>query len=208
MNLVLQIEEATRLTVRLSERSGRGRQTHDFRIKKAGRFRGGASAAVAEVTFGDGESYLALKDGGIVDMDATMRRLDRMREFIAGMSRGLKKVVDCSKKGLTKAAWSGGSHNESREPYLVGLNLQLARPNNQAPHSIPQTFRTTQPIGLGGLTSCAASRQPSSTVFSQRLPFIALTRFWGVCFRSQRLRLARLMGEFPDGFLTVSISPP
>ena len=40
-------------------------------------------------------------------------------------------------------------------------------------------------------------------VFSQLFPFVALTRFWGVCFRSQRLRLARLMGEFPDGFLTV-----
>ena len=45
--------------------------------------------------------------------------------------------------------------------------------------------------------------QASSTVFSQFLPFVALTRFWGVCFRSQRLRLARLMGEFSDGFLTV-----
>ena len=110
--MYLQIEEATRLTVRLSERSGHARQTHDFRIKKAGRFRGGASAAVDEVTFGDGESYLALKDGGIVDMDASR---------------------------------------------TYGLNLQLARPNNQAPHSIRQTFRTTQPIGLGGLTPCAAS---------------------------------------------------
>ena len=39
--------------------------------------------------------------------------------------------------------------------------------------------------------------------FSQILPFVALTRFWGVCFRSQRPRLARLMGEFSDGFLTV-----
>ena len=29
------------------------------------------------------------------------------------------------------------------------------------------------------------------------------TRFSGVCFRSQRLRLARLMGELFDGFLTV-----
>ena len=46
-------------------------------------------------------------------------------------------------------------------------------------------------------------RQASSTVFSQLLPFVALARFWGVCFRSQRLRLARLMGEFSDGFLTV-----
>ena len=40
-------------------------------------------------------------------------------------------------------------------------------------------------------------------VFSQFLSFVAFTRFWGVCFRSQRLRLARLMGEFIDGFLTV-----
>ena len=40
-------------------------------------------------------------------------------------------------------------------------------------------------------------------VFSQLFPFVAITRFWGVCFRSQRLRLARLMGEFSDGFLTV-----
>ena len=43
----------------------------------------------------------------------------------------------------------------------------------------------------------------ASTVFSQFFPFVAITRFWGVCFRSQRLRLARLMGEFSDGFLTV-----
>ena len=46
-------------------------------------------------------------------------------------------------------------------------------------------------------------RLASSTVFSQLFPFVALTRFWGVCFRSQRLRLARLMGEFSDGFFTV-----
>ena len=47
------------------------------------------------------------------------------------------------------------------------------------------------------------SRQVSSTVFSQLFPFVAITRFLGVCFRSQRLRLAHLMGEFSDGFLTV-----
>ena len=41
------------------------------------------------------------------------------------------------------------------------------------------------------------------TGFSQILPLVALTQFWGVCFRSQRLHLARLMGEFSDGFLTV-----
>ena len=55
------------------------------------------------------------------------------------------------------------------------------------------------------MLQCAVSRgsRASSTVFSQFLPFVALTRFWGVFFRSQRLRLARLMGEFSDGFLTV-----
>ena len=52
-------------------------------------------------------------------------------------------------------------------------------------------------------TPCAQGRLAVSTVFSQLLPFVAITRFWGVCFRSQRLRLARLMGEFSDGFLTV-----
>ena len=51
--------------------------------------------------------------------------------------------------------------------------------------------------------ACRAGMQASSTVFSQFLPFVALTRFRGVCFRSQRLRLARLRGEFSDGFLTV-----
>ena len=40
------------------------------------------TGAVAKVTFGDGESYLALKDEGTVDMDATVRCLDRMREFV------------------------------------------------------------------------------------------------------------------------------
>ena len=100
-----QIKDATRLTVRCSERRGPGvrapfmyevlellkskaqfeskdGQTDDITIIKAGRFRGGASAAVAEVTFGDENSYIALKDDGIVDMDATMQRLDRVREFV------------------------------------------------------------------------------------------------------------------------------
>ena len=58
--------------------------------------------------------------------------------------------------------------------------------------------------GLEPATSCVTGRLAASTVFSQLLPFIALTRFWGVCFRSQRLRLARLRGKFSDGFLTVA----
>ena len=47
------------------------------------------------------------------------------------------------------------------------------------------------------------SSRVSFTVFSQLFPLIALTRFWGVCFRSQRLRLTRLMGVFSDSFFTV-----
>lgn len=98
--MYLQIEDATRLTVRLGEGNGPGirapimhevlepledtvRQADDIRIKKAGRFRGGDTAAVAEVTFGDENSYLALMEGGIVDMDATMQRLVRAREFVS-----------------------------------------------------------------------------------------------------------------------------
>ena len=53
------------------------------------------------------------------------------------------------------------------------------------------------------MTRLNTGRLASSTVFSQFLPFVAITRFCGVCFRSQHLRLARLMGEFSDGFLTV-----
>ena len=100
VTMYLQIEDAIRLTVRLVERRGPGvrapfmykvlrllkdnaRQAGDIKIEKAGRFRGGASAAVAEVTFDDGENYLALTDEDIVDMDETMRRLDRTREFVA-----------------------------------------------------------------------------------------------------------------------------
>ena len=32
-------------------------------------------------------------------------------------------------------------------------------------------------------------------VFHQFIPFVALTRLLGICFRLQRLRLARLTGE-------------
>ena len=58
-------------------------------------------------------------------------------------------------------------------------------------------------VGFEPTTSCSQSRLASSTIFSQFLSFVTITRFWGVCFRSQRLRLARLRGEFSDGFLTV-----
>ena len=53
------------------------------------------------------------------------------------------------------------------------------------------------------MTRLNTGRRASSTVFTQLFPLVALTQLRGVCFRSQRLRLARLMGEFFDGFLTV-----
>ena len=99
VEIYLQIEDATRLTVRLGEWSGskisgsqmyevlellkeNACQANGIKVKKAGRFRGGASAAVAEITFGDEDGYLALTNGGIVDVDATMQRLDIVRAYI------------------------------------------------------------------------------------------------------------------------------
>ncbi len=108
ITVYLQIENATRLTVRLGSWTEGGpriraplmyevlglleesaRQAGDFEIKKAGRFRGGGSAAVAEVTFADGKNYLALDGQGILDMDRTVRRLDRMREIVAEVASRL-----------------------------------------------------------------------------------------------------------------------
>lgn len=100
VTMYLQIEDGIRLTVRIGEWRGPGvgkqlmnmvlelleenaRQAGDIEIDKAGRFRGGASAAVAEITFGDAVSYLALTDEGAVDMDETVRRLDRARGFVS-----------------------------------------------------------------------------------------------------------------------------
>ena len=53
------------------------------------------------------------------------------------------------------------------------------------------------------MTRLNTGKWASSMVFSQLFPLVALTQLRGVCFRSQRLRPARLMGEFLDGFLTV-----
>ena len=60
-----------------------------------------------------------------------------------------------------------------------------------------------RPAGLEPATLCLEVRLASSTVFHQLLPLVALTQLQGVCFRSQRPRLALLMGEFSDSFLTV-----
>ena len=99
----LQIASATRLTLRLGEWEGPGirapfmyevltllkdrcREDEGIGIKKAGRFRGGGSAAVAEITFGDEDGYLALDYRGTVDVDTTMRHLDRARELVVDIA--------------------------------------------------------------------------------------------------------------------------
>ena len=58
------------------------------------------------------------------------------------------------------------------------------------------------------MLACALGSRSSPTVFYQFFPFVAITRFCGVFFRSQRLRLARLMGEFSDGFLSMIVALP
>ena len=92
----------------------------------------------------------------------------------------------------------------------VVLRIQV---NQQEPHGATADFDLVRLVN-----AVEAGREPwtvslqfmflqgrlaFSTVFSQLFPFVAITRFWGVCFRSQRLRLARLMDEFFDGFFTV-----
>ena len=95
--MYLQIEDGSRLTVRLGGESiqpplmhkmlgmlkDNAEHDNDIKIKKAGRFRGGETAAVATVTFGNEEGYRAVTPQGTVDMDETMRRLDHAQEFIA-----------------------------------------------------------------------------------------------------------------------------
>lgn len=97
----------TRLTLRLGDWSGPGiksplmwevfdqllkesaGKSDDLGIKKAGRFRGGYSAAVAEFTFGDKNGYIALDDRDVVDLETTMERLDRVRRFVDKLSHRL-----------------------------------------------------------------------------------------------------------------------
>ena len=96
-NIYLQIQNATRLNIRISAAEGVRKdsmyhvldilnenisQTDGFSIEKAGRFRGGSSAAVVEIKFGDENGYLASNIRGIVDMESTIQRLRRVWKFI------------------------------------------------------------------------------------------------------------------------------
>ena len=60
----------------------------DIRFEKAGRFRGGNSAAVANVTFGEQEPWFAVDGNGVVDLEATIGRIRRLGEL-------LQEVADC-----------------------------------------------------------------------------------------------------------------
>lgn len=99
-----QIENAARLTVRLSNYKTtqiRSPLMSEFlhlaesvsgsfpalTITKAGRFRGGASAAVAVIGFERDGGYLALDEQGVVDMDATMNRLEMTTSYIKEICR-------------------------------------------------------------------------------------------------------------------------
>ena len=106
-DLYMQIHDATRLTARLGSGNAmdkvrspfmwavfnalkqvNGEIPCDIRIEKAGRFKGGGAAAVADITFGDQDTWLAVDAKGIVNMDATIERLHRVEEL-------LRKVAKC-----------------------------------------------------------------------------------------------------------------
>ena len=99
-----QIENAARLTVRLSNWSTtkiRSPLMYEFlylaesasesfptvTVAKAGRFRGGASAAVATIEFEPDGEYLAVDEHGVVDMDTTLKRLEVAMSFIKEVCR-------------------------------------------------------------------------------------------------------------------------
>ena len=106
-NLYMQIHDATRLTVRLGSGNALDKvhglfmwavfdalnqvnteTSNDFRIEKAGIFRGGGAAAVADITFGDRDTWLAVDEKGIVNMDASIEHLHLVAEL-------LRKVAKC-----------------------------------------------------------------------------------------------------------------
>ena len=116
--------------------------------------------------------------------------------------------MDGSKKSLTKAAWSGGSHYESREPRareprarepraesrepraessrlrtVWPASSSPPRPNNPASHSVRQTFRTAPP------------EQPSPAHHSSNLPNCPARRT-GWCGAMRRKHHRRYQGRF------------
>lgn len=100
----LQIENATRLTLRLGGWDSGvkirspimyraydllneiNENFEDVKISKAGRYRGGGSAAVAEFAIMGQNDYVARHGNGIVDMELTMERLGLFNEIAANLA--------------------------------------------------------------------------------------------------------------------------
>ena len=108
MPIYLQIQDGIRLTVRMGRGNALERvhsrimyetlrevgqicleSREDIRCEKAGRFRGGKSADVAELTFEGKDSWLAADVEGIVDLDASVQRLCHVRELLNDVAHRL-----------------------------------------------------------------------------------------------------------------------
>ena len=97
-DLYMQIHDAMRLTARLGSGNALDRvsspfmyqvldalneeASDDIRIEKAGAFRGGGSAAVANVTFDEQGPWFAVDCNGVLNMDATIERLRRLENLL------------------------------------------------------------------------------------------------------------------------------
>ena len=97
-DLYMQIHDAMRLTVRLGSGNALDKVRSpfmyqvldalneeafdDIRIEKAGAFRGGGAAAVADVAFDEQEPWFAIDPNGVVNMDATIERLHRLEKLL------------------------------------------------------------------------------------------------------------------------------
>lgn len=97
-DLYMQIHDAMRLAVRLGSGNALDRvhspfmyqvldtlneeAFDDIHIEKAGAFRGGGAAAVANVTFDEKGPWFAVDCNGVVNMDATIERLRRLEELL------------------------------------------------------------------------------------------------------------------------------
>ena len=97
-DLYMQIHDAMRLTVRLGSGNAldkvrspfmfqvlealNAEASDDILIEKAGTFRGGGAAAVANVKFDEQGPWFAVDRNGVLNMDATIERLRRLEELL------------------------------------------------------------------------------------------------------------------------------
>ena len=110
IDVYLQMENATRLTLRVCEGRDHGvkallmylvlKELQDITdacraetvsIEKAGRFGGGKSGAVAVFTFNK-RGYMALDNNGIIEIDRTMKRLDCVQKVVAKVAKKLRSI--------------------------------------------------------------------------------------------------------------------